>query len=279
MRASGPKSLLLLDIDGTMMPERTNPLYEEGEREYIRELNTELGKLQRRGKAVIAFVSNGMFHLYGHVKDSLIVPDYLSGNASTRIWPQEDGELSENMYDAAFERKILSSNFDRARAEREAGRFSPLLVSSGPEHQTHLKSSFTFARGVAKEQRKAIYEALKESAKKYPGTGVFYVEGGDHPNDPRAVIDYLPEICTKEGIARYLMEHENIPAGRVIVAGNGDNDISMFHNEFNGIAVGNAQPALKDHVQRNIKDGCNQVIAPYNRARGLLWGLKHFNII
>lgn len=273
------RTLLVFDIDGTQLPERKNPIYEEGERAAVVELKYTLDDLAMHGDVVIAHVSNGMYHLFEPVSSQLAIPHYLSCNASTEIYKNKNGNL---VIDNEFNEEVRACDFDPEFATELINPFGKYISSSGPEHQTSLKSSFTFHAGVTLAERQNIFRILRDKTlTQKSGTGVFYVEGGPHPNDPRAVIDFLPKICTKSGVIDHLLKVTGIPAENVLVAGNGDNDISMFRAEFMGIAVANAQDALKDHVRKiqAFQGSDRHVIAEGNRSKGLLEGLRYFKII
>jgi hydroxymethylpyrimidine pyrophosphatase-like HAD family hydrolase len=242
--------LIGLDIDETQIPERTHPQPFEGENESIKALQGHLNALRDRKKAVIVHVTNGMRHMFDKVAPFLAEPDYLACNASTEIYKNNDGQWE---LDAGFQALIEDCHYDPAYAEEIAGEYEA-LKQTGPEHQTSLKRSFYFHDfTMTRGERLATFTRLKEALSERPGMTAFYVEGKMDtnglvdPKGPHATIDILPVVCTKGGIIDYLARREEIPAKRVVTAGNGDNDISMMRHEFNTITVGNAQAQLKAH--------------------------------
>ncbi len=278
-----PAWLIGLDIDETQIPERTNPHYFDGEADAIENLKRTLDKIRSDGAGKIVHVTNGMMHLYEQVADKLAVPDYLTCNASTRIYKRTDGGME---LDQDFEAALRACGYDPLLAEENAARF-PALEQSGPEHQTAYKRSFLMtdtSLNVAWRQR--IYTELAALYKDQPGTSVFYVEGKTDingfidPAGPFPTIDIVPRLCTKGECLRFIARKEGILADHVLVSGNGDNDISMFRNEFRSVAVGNAQKKLMDHAQKLSHINPSQhYIARGTRSAAVLEGLRHFGLV
>jgi len=274
--------LIALDIDETQLEERSNPHSFEGEKESIRILRDSLNEIKKNQNIVIAHISNGMRSLFDKVEHKLANADYLTSNASTCIYHKSS--LGWNL-EINYQTLIHSSGYLPHFAEHIASQCS-FLEQTGPEHQTLFKRSFRFSDlSLSKQERINIFNALQHNILKYPGMKAFYVEGKMDEKGyidsagPYAIIDILPSMCTKDQCIKYIKEKENINSNCIIVAGNGDNDISMFQPEYFTIAVGNAQPILKNHsLNLASVDAKRHIISEGVRSAGVLEGLHHFNI-
>ncbi|WP_340118529.1 HAD family hydrolase [Pelagibius sp. 7325] len=62
-------------------------------------------------------------------------------------------------------------------------------------------------------------------------------------------LDVLPSGVAKGPTLLRLIDHLGIAPGRVLVAGDTLNDLSLFETGLTGVAVGNSEPALKRRLQ------------------------------
>lgn len=62
-------------------------------------------------------------------------------------------------------------------------------------------------------------------------------------------LDILPKGVNKGGTLRALIEYLEMPADRVLVAGDTLNDLSMYQQSLNGVCVGLSEPALLEATQ------------------------------
>lgn len=278
-----PTWLIALDIDETQIPERTNPHYFDGENDSIQALKTSLETIRKDGKGIVVHVTNGMLHLYQAVADTLATSDYVTCNASTCIYKRTGNDL---VPDPDFQAALQTCLYDPILAEKNAAQF-PALTPSSPEHQTEYKRSFQMLDiNLSFDERQNIFNELADLYKDEPGTAVFYVEGKmdengkTDPQGPFPTIDILPFLCTKGECLKFIAAKEGIAPDRVLVCGNGDNDISMFRNEFHSVAVGNAQKKLMDHAAGLSRTNpAHHYIAQGTRSHAVLEGLRHFGII
>lgn len=88
-------------------------------------------------------------------------------------------------------------------------------------------------------------------------------------------LDILPRGVSKGATLSALMEHLDIDATRVIVAGDTLNDLSMYQVGFRGIVVGEAEPALV-HAVRDLP---LVYLAREPGAPGIAEGLTHFGCL
>lgn len=276
--------LIGFDIDGTQIGERTRETaYFEGELSSIRTLKSELESLRAQGKIKIAHVTNGMFDLYQQVADTLAIPDYVTCDASTRIYQNTPSGL---VLDRDFDKALKSSRYDPDLAERRAALF-PQLQQSGKEHQTEYKRSFLIRDPtLSVSDRHDIHRRIADLYLDEPGTSVFYVEGEMDaqgrisPEGPFPTIDIVPRLCTKGECLTFIARKEGLTPDRILAGGNGDNDISMFMEQSRSIAVGNSQEKLLTHAW-NLSGRApgNHFVAPGHRSDGLRQGLRHFGLI
>lgn len=87
-------------------------------------------------------------------------------------------------------------------------------------------------------------------------------------------LDILPRSINKGSTLKALVEHLGIAPGRVLVAGDTLNDLSMYGQGFAGVCVGKSEPALivatsqMDSVLHASKPGCG----------GILEAIRHFKL-
>jgi sucrose-phosphate synthase len=84
-------------------------------------------------------------------------------------------------------------------------------------------------------------------------------------------LDILPQKCDKAKAAKYLLKRYDITEDNAVVAGDSDNDLSLFQSFEKGIVVANALPELKEKVAGL---GKYEAVRPY--AAGVVEGLKHY---
>jgi sucrose-phosphate synthase len=84
-------------------------------------------------------------------------------------------------------------------------------------------------------------------------------------------IDILPYRAGKGKAIRYLAHKWNVPAKKIITAGNSGNDADMLTGMLNGIVVGNHNEELK-----RLEKSSRVYFSPYDYADGILDGLKHY---
>jgi len=61
--------------------------------------------------------------------------------------------------------------------------------------------------------------------------------------------DVLPRGVNKGETLLKLLEHERLPRERVLCAGDTMNDLSLFETGLKGVAVGNAEPRLREAIE------------------------------
>jgi len=127
------------------------------------------------------------------------------------------------------------------------------------EFQTPLKVSFS----VAPEARQAVTDAL--AAYNLPCQIIF---------SGVSDLDIIPPGAGKDAAALFLADHLGIPRGRLVVAGDSGNDLSMFAVGAHAIAVGNARAELLTAMPVD-----HSYHAKGRFAAGVLEGLVHFGVL
>lgn len=87
--------------------------------------------------------------------------------------------------------------------------------------------------------------------------------------------DVLPRGVNKGETLLKVLEHEQLPHARVLCAGDTMNDLSLFQTGLKGVAVGNAEPRLREAVEP-----LNNVYrAKRSGAGGILEAIEHFDLL
>jgi hydroxymethylpyrimidine pyrophosphatase-like HAD family hydrolase len=87
--------------------------------------------------------------------------------------------------------------------------------------------------------------------------------------------DVLPRGVNKGETLLKLLEHEELPHQRVLCAGDTMNDLSLFQTGLKGVAVGNAEPRLREAVEPLS----NVYRARREGAGGILEAIEHFDLL
>lgn len=84
-------------------------------------------------------------------------------------------------------------------------------------------------------------------------------------------LDILPRGVNKGSSLLKLLDWFKLPRESTVVCGDSLNDLSLFHTGLEGVAVGNAEPALVEKIQQLP----NVYHSPYPGLLGVLDGLKY----
>lgn len=238
----GKMWLFVSDVDDTLL----------GDDEALGRLSAELEKAADR--VTVAFNSSrpcASLRKSLATIPTLMTPDYLIGGMGTQI---EKGDKGERL--ASYE-QYLADGWDR---EQAAGLVAGLEAIPHPEKfQTPFKVSFTIPGNEAYQEVKKRLAESDLAAKAIFSAGKF--------------LDLISLRAGKGEAIHYLREHLEIPAERVVVAGDSGNDIEMFTAPFRGIIVGNADSDLKS------LNGPHIYKATLPHAGGLLEGLRHWGVL
>jgi len=192
------------------------------------------------------FVDNG----------TLPVADYYVGGVGTQIFDVRAGRMLEEL------RAHLAAGWDLARVREITGRF-PGVRPQPNEFQHDFKSSWFLERaspGTLRELNRQLHDAGLR-------VKIVYSSARD--------LDVLPQNATKGGALDWLCARLNIPLTEVLVAGDTDNDTSMFRLPgVRGIIVENALPELFESTVEVSTYTSRKILAD-----GVLDGLCHYGVI
>lgn len=87
--------------------------------------------------------------------------------------------------------------------------------------------------------------------------------------------DVLPRGVNKGETLLQVLAHEGLAHERVLCAGDTMNDLSLFHTGLKGVAVGNAEPRLREAVSELDNVYC----ASREGAGGILEAIEHFGLL
>ena len=270
-------NLLVLDIDETQTPDRNvldraGGVMTDSQIAETAALKRRLNGLADEGN-VLVHATNGTIEAYQEHADMLALPHFISCNASTKLY-RCDRETGEITLDETHADAVRDSGFSAEVAYRLGEQIEELEVL-GDEHQSDIKVSFQFKPGVDFERRTEIHQQLEAAAASQGLNGaVRYVEGADD-----YYIDFLPEICEKAHSTEWIRERVGAEPQDTYVFGNGTNDISMFQQGYNGVAVGNSAPELIEHVGQMAELGANHIVAEGHAAAGVMQGLEAHGLI
>lgn len=88
-------------------------------------------------------------------------------------------------------------------------------------------------------------------------------------------LDCLPKGINKGSTLRRLVEHLQLPADDVLVAGDTLNDLSMYEQGFKGVCVGESEPALLEATA----DRASVLQARLSGCGGILEAVGHFGFL
>ena len=178
-------------------------------------------------------------------------PDYLIGGLGTEIEHGQSGAPLPGYTE------YLGQNWDRPR-------LAALLADIGltphdDEYQTPLKASYDAPNA-------AVVERVRQQLAEAGLSAKIIFSGGKN-------LDLIPQPAGKGGVIDFLRRKLDIPAQRVVVAGDSGNDVEMFTPPYRGIIVGNADADLKQLNGEHIYQAGTAC------AAGVLAGLKHWKVV
>jgi sucrose-6F-phosphate phosphohydrolase len=243
------------DIDGTLT----------GDRDALDRLAERLRKLRATGQLCLVFSTGRRLEqvLSGVAEEGLPEPDAVLCQVGTEVYLPPLAHDSEPL--AAW-RELLLAKYDRDEAE------SFLAGIAGLEMQpancnTELKTS-CFLDGCD-DPEAAVAEIRRRVAPHADRYRVVWSSSRE--------LDVLPAAAGKGPAIRFLVEHLQLDAERVVVAGDTGNDATMFEAFPRGIIVANAQPELVEWADSQPRDGIYRAGEPH--AGGVEEGLVHFGVL
>jgi sucrose-phosphate synthase len=182
-------------------------------------------------------------------------PDYICGSVGTHLVDCNDPANRLGREYAAQVSPGWNLEAVYARGEGEGIRRQQF-----PEGQPSFQAGFDW------DGQAATLAAFRERMTGLPGCHIL-ASGG-------MFVDVLPEPVGKGGAARFLQQKLGLDMPRVMVAGDGGNDVELFATNFQGVVPANALEELKAVAREPW-----HYHSPLPVARGVLDGLIHFGLL
>jgi HAD superfamily hydrolase (TIGR01484 family) len=268
-----PNFLVAMDIDDTQVKDRIiHPEISTEDELRLRELNQALHTLRKDGKAVVFHVTGGIFSDFTSFERYLPASDHLSCAAATELYTHINGRYVQ---DHKFQDALNALDFSEEHADDATQDLveKQLFPLTG-HHKSAFKISFIINPELSEQELKQVTNLVKERLQAFPDMNVTVVR-----TEKTNYLDITPRLCNKGDKVGFIAAQHGIDADNIIVFGNGENDISMFRNEFMGVAVQNAGSKLKDHVALTSQSGARHIITEAEYASGILEGLRYFGLV
>ncbi|MAU01526.1 MAG: glycogen debranching protein [Anaerolineaceae bacterium] len=186
-------------------------------------------------------------------------PDYIISGVGTSVYDAATGDVLKEFTE------ILEEGWDLETVEQVLNQID-LPLEKQPHHFQNAYKSSWFFDDATPEQLEMIQSRLEETGLKHH----LVYSSSRH-------LDILPKWANKGNALRWLLDHLQIPANEVVVAGDSGNDSAMFQLKgVRGIIPGNAQPELIEQTR-----GMPLYEAEPNEvcAQAVLKGLRHFQVL
>jgi len=268
--ANNQKILLATDMDGTIIPPKTD--FNSSRK--IKEFNNEVRK---NGNIILAYVTGRHLELAlkGVKENGLIMPDVFVCDVGTSIYFKrgKKWEIDENY------RKILKKSwagFNR----KELGRLLSGVKKIKEQEREKLKE---FKQSYYVSLKTDINFLLKEinGILKKRGVKINAIYSVDRIKKV-GLLDILPKSASKEFALRRLKNKFRISADKVIYAGDSGNDFEAFVSGFRSIVVGNTAVEIKRAVVKEARKRAvlkRVYFADLLYSDGVMEGLRHFNAV
>ena len=172
---------------------------------------------------ILALIANG----------KLPEPEYIISGVGTSIYDFRERRVIKAFSD------ILEEGWSVEQVATLL-RETDLPLEAQPTHYQNAYKSSWYFNDATNEQIESIEQTLEAAGL---DTHVVY-SSGRH-------LDILPKWANKGNALRWLANHLNILGENILVAGDSGNDSAMFAlKKVRGIVVGNAQPELRDRINR-----------------------------
>jgi hypothetical protein len=258
-------SLLVSDLDGTLIPDRWNDDARKG-LEDLRQMIVDQG-------LSVAYATGRHLELAleGIERYRLPPPAVLVCDVGTRIYIHDsDGWIEDEAYASRIAPKDTAIEHVRVLLDGIPG----VTLQEAPK-QGRFKASFYVDASTKEERiRERILSHLGDRAKGF--TVIFSID----PGDGRGLLDLLPEGASKASATAYLGELFELSSERMLYAGDSGNDVDAMLSGFNAVLVGNATAAIRAELAAAAgRSGVREHVyfAKASYARGVIEGCRHFS--
>lgn len=243
-----PVKLLCSDLDGTLL----------GNAQATRRFKDLWEMLPRSKRPLLCYASGRPIQdiIDLLATDVLPWPDYIIGGLGTQVY---DGGRKQAFRE--FNQRFRHA-WDLEKIERIVGGFPG--VAKKPTNAPHPYKSGWYLPNVTADAILLLEEQLDDA-----GLGVRVVRSNEHD------LDVVPKNTDKGIALEWLCERLHIDLDEVLVAGDTENDGSMFRlSGVRSIVVENAEPGLREAVVH-----LPHFNAVRHMADGVMEGLTHFGVI
>lgn len=265
-----PSWLLASDMDGTVVPLDRAP----ERREEIRRLSDSIAAVP--GLA-LAYVTGRSLPLATRAMERFALPsaDFIAADVGTRIFRRtQEGYLPDGAYDERMTEAV--GGVELATVARALEGVAELEAQ--PDWgQGRYKRSYFVDPPVPDDE---LVERARELIEAEGGR-VTLITSHDPVRDV-GLLDILPRGVAKDVAVHHLRTLTDVPADRVVYAGDSGNDVAALLAGYAGIVVGNAPEGLKAQLRRAGDEGgggARLYFAEAPFAGGVLQGLRHYGVV
>lgn len=272
------KLLLAVDIDGTLIPNSSEPPDIEGIKKFSEMVKAIPG-------VILIYPTGRIFAMACEAirKYFLPMPDFLITDNGAAIYFHNSKRWEQNK---EYKKTLIEKNpdFDSAKILNLLS-FLPFLQAEENKKQDELKAGFYLD---LKEDPKKAADAAQKILAENKIWDIKIIYSQDLKNKV-GILEILPDNVSKLTGIRYLsLRGVSIRPGRIatrqsrdiqnspaiIFAGDEGNDLDVFASGIPSILVGNARPEIKAAVREM---GLNSVyFAEKNEVEGVIEGVKYF---
>jgi len=235
---------LITDIDGTLI----------GDAAGLSVFNNFLKKYRERVFLTYATGRNYEHYCSVFKCEGLLNPDAMILNTGADVYMKKHGRYT---VDESWHDVIKDESWDIGKIEEALKGVGNISVQ---EYTYKYKLSYYINMDKAESVKESVSKVLDDN-------GIKAKVIISHA----AYVDILPEKCDKGEAAIFLMNKMKIPAYRVIVAGDSENDLDLFLKFKKGIIDANALFELKDSLRDR-----NFYLAKNECASELLEGFRYY---
>lgn len=266
------RKIIFLDLDGTLLNDRKE--FTPGNRKAIKEA-------LKAGHSVVIATGRPLFSALAQAEDLGLVGKgcYIISYNGGDIY---DTEKKESLYRKTIPLSYVRYIFDAAREMglhcQTYNDVEILTETDNPSLQYYMKLTKVRSRVVpdvitelGKDPVKLIVIDIDDHEKlvDFRNRTAKWCEGKlDRFFSSPIYLEHVAPGISKGQAIHFLCEHLGIPLANTIAAGDAENDISMIQEAGIGVAMANAEPAVKaaaDYITKrtNNEDGVSEIIGKF----------------